>query len=375
MIRSIVAYLGKYKRQLLIIILDLLSLNISILIGTNYKFGGYFNLPDYAYPIVFIVVSFVMFSSMFAVGEYFEGKNTIRRAFFGLMLSFFILSSLTYYFKEYAFSRGILLFTIGFTTFSSVLFRLIISMFDRVSGKESDRRIAIVGINENTEKIIKQLKSGDARNLNLIGLITNVNSKTNFDIGVPVIGNIMYLTKLIEQFRLSEIIIADPEIDKSELIRLISSISDLSVKFHLVTEYEDILASRIINDVSKTESPVYKYNILKLRFRILKRTFDLMVSFFLLTIGLPLVYLLSANKSNAIKGIWKVLSGELSIVGLLSLENEKPLIGKTGLTGLAQISKTEGLKPKIIKELNEYYIINYSFSLDIDILLKHFFRK
>lgn len=375
MIRTILAYFGKYRRQLAFITFDLLSLNTSVMIGTYYKFGGFFNLPDYAYPTVFIVVSLIIFSSMFAVGEYFEGRQTIRRSFFGLMLSFFILSSLTYYFKEYAFSRGILLFTIGFTTLLSGLFRFLVGMFDRISGKESDRRIAILGINEQSERIIEQLKSGEARNVNLIGIITNANGNKNFELGVPVIGNIEYLPKLIEEFGLREIIIADPNINKSELLKLISSISDLNVKFHLVTEYEDLLASRIINDVSKTESIIFKYNILKIRFRMLKRTFDLLISFFLLTIGLPLVYLLSENKSKVVNGIWKVFKGEFSLVGLYNLGNEKPIIGKIGLTGLAQVSKTEGLNPKIIKDLNEYYIINYSFSLDVDILLKHFFRK
>ncbi|OGU41593.1 MAG: hypothetical protein A2X61_12415 [Ignavibacteria bacterium GWB2_35_12] len=374
-LRTIFAYINKYKRQIVIILLDLLSLNIAIMIGTYYKFGGIFNLPDYAYPTVLIFVSIIVFSSMVAVGEYFEGKSTIRRTFFGLMLSFFILSSLTYYFKEYAFSRGILLFTIGFTTLTSGIFRFLLSMYDRISGKESDRRIAIVGINEQTEKIINQLKSGEARNVNLIGMITNENSIKNFEIGVPVIGNIKYLPKLIEQFGLSEIIIADPNINKSELLKLISSISDKNVKFHLVTEYEDLLASRIINDVSKTESLIHKYNILKLRFKILKRTFDLMSSFFLLTIGLPLVYLLSENRTKIIEGIWKVFIGKFSLVGLYDTGIEKPMIGKIGLTGLAQISKTEGLNPKIIKDLNEYYIINYNFSLDVDIIIKHFFRK
>ncbi|MCL5990608.1 MAG: glycosyltransferase [Bacteroidetes bacterium] len=393
-IRTVLAYFNRFRRQIAIILFDLAVINTSIIIGTYYKFGGLFNLPDYAYPIVFIVVSLILFSSMIAVGEYFEGNNTIRRAIFGLMFSFFILSSMTYYFNEYAFSRGILLFSIGTTSILTALFRFLISAYDRLSGKDSDRRIAILGVNQQSENIINQLKSGDARNVNLIGMITNqlsINNSqftindskltnnnsqfTNKCFGIPVIGNLNNLPKLIEQYALEEIIIADPNVNKTELLKLISSISDLNVKFHLVTEYEDLLASRIVNDVSKTESIFFKYNILKIRFRILKRIFDILTSFFLLTIGLPLLYLLSENKSKAIKGIWKVFKGDNSVVGLSDLGNAKPEIGKIGLTGLAQVSKTEGLNKKIIKDLNEYYLINYSFSLDVDILLKHFFRK
>ncbi|TAL69738.1 MAG: glycosyltransferase [Bacteroidetes bacterium] len=374
-IRTLLAYLLKYKRQIGIILFDIIFLNLSVMIGTYYKFGGIFNLPDYAYPTVFIVITLILFGSMIAVGEYFEGKNTIRRLFYGLLLSFFILSSLTYYFREYAFSRGILLFTIGFTTLLSGLLRFFISLYDRISGKESDRRIAILGINEHSEKIINQLKSGEARNVNLMGMISDENNSINIELGVPVIGNIQEMPKIIEDYGLKEIIIAEPQLKRSDLLNLISKISDLNVKFHFVTEYEDLIASRIINDVSKTESIISKYNILKLRYRFIKRTFDLIASFFLLTIGLPLVYLLSEKHSKPIKGIWKVFTGELSLIGLYKITNEKPMIGKTGLTGLAHISKTNKLNLKIVNDLNEYYLINYSFSLDIDILLKHFFRK
>ncbi|MBI5326081.1 MAG: glycosyltransferase [Ignavibacteriae bacterium] len=374
-IRTLAAYFMKFKRQILIILFDLIFLNLSILIGTYFKFGGIFNLPDYAYPTVFIIINILLFGSMVAVGEYFEGKNTIRRLFYGLLLSFFILSSLTYYFREYAFSRGILLFTIGFTALLSGFMRFLISLYDRISGKESDRRMAILGINENTEKIIYKLKSGEARNINLIGMISNDNSSMELETGIPVIGQMQNIPKIIEDNGLSEIIIADSNINKSELLDLISKISDLNVKFHIVTEYEDLLASRIINDVSKAESIIHKYNIIKLRYRILKRIFDIIVSFFLLTIGLPLVYLLSKQKSKVINRILSVFKGEYSLVGLSDLQNERPKIGKKGLTGLVQISKADRLNQKIVNELNEYYLINYSFSLDIDILIKQFFRK
>jgi FlaA1/EpsC-like NDP-sugar epimerase len=89
-----------------------------------------------------------MFFSMFSVGEYFEGKPSVPRSFYGLMICFFVLSSLTYFFNEYAFSRGVILMTIGITVVLSGSIRLLLSLYDKLSGSESVRRIAIVGMNE-----------------------------------------------------------------------------------------------------------------------------------------------------------------------------------------------------------------------------------
>ncbi len=91
-----------------------------------------------------------------------------------------------------------------------------------------------------------------------------------------------------------------------------------------------------------------------------------------MTIALPAVYLLSG--ANSFKMLWLVLKGKMSIVGLYPDEN-LPAGGKIGITGLAAISSPKGLLPAAIRNLNQYYVEHYSFTLDIDILLKHLFRK
>ena len=79
-----------------------------------------------------------------SMGEYLERHLSIRRSFTALMLSFFALSSLTYYFKDWAFSRGVLLITIAGAAAAMTAFRVICAFYDKSIGKEADRRIAIV---------------------------------------------------------------------------------------------------------------------------------------------------------------------------------------------------------------------------------------
>lgn len=106
----------------------------------------------------------------------------------------------------------------------------------------------------------------------------------------------------------------------------------------------------------------------------LKRIIDISLSFLLLTVGFPILYLLVRGKTHKLKKIWKVFAGSYSFVGIYEIKNEKQA-GKPGLTGLAHISKPEALTRDSIKKLNEYYLQHYSISLDIDIFLKYIFRK
>lgn len=375
LLRSFLAYLSKHIKEIFIILLDTIAINLALIYSTWYRFDAAFNFPDYAYPTVFITITLVMFFSMFAVGEYLENRHSVRRSLFGLMISFFILSSLTYYFKDFAFSRGVLLMTIGLTAFISVVIRAIFSLFSKTTGSESDKRIAIIGTNKQTENIIKSLQSAEIRNIDLVGIISVKTINDNQFKNLPLLGNIEYISKIIEQNKLDEIIITDKILAKNDLMRLFSKSSNSSVRFHIAQEYEELLVSRIINEITGIEPTIPKLSINILRFKVLKRIFDITISLFLLTIGLPIVYLLVANSSKTLNLLWKVLIGRFSIVGIYKLDNDKIKVGKEGIIGLVHISKPNQLSNEAIKNLNDYYRQYYSFSLDLDIIIKFLFRK
>jgi lipopolysaccharide/colanic/teichoic acid biosynthesis glycosyltransferase len=157
---------------------------------------------------------------------------------------------------------------------------------------------------------------------------------------------------------------------------LIARASSLSARFHVALDYEDIVVSRIVNEVAGIEPTLPPYNLGRMRYRAAKRTFDFVVSLFLLTAGLPAVYLSTRGFRSALKKLWGAFTGKYSIIGLYPLDDEEyPVMGKIGLTGLAHISKPSRLSPQVIRELNEYYVQQYTLTLDFDILFKGLFRK
>jgi GT2 family glycosyltransferase len=374
-VRSALAYANRYKRAILVMALDAISINGALLLATKLRFGEYFGFPPYAYPTVFIALTAVALGSLLAAGEYVDSKPSFRRAFAGLMLCFFVLSSLTSFFRDYAFSRGVLLMVISFSILMTGLVRILIAIYDQSVGKEADRRIAILGMNEHAVRIIHSLQSAETRNADLVGVIASSETDLNEFQGLPVIGNISYLSKLTEQYRLQEIIITDDSMRRTEMMELITNASALSPRFHVAVDYEDIVVSRIINEVAGIELKLPRYNIMRLRYRIFKRALDLLSSIFLLTLGIPFVYILAEDFRKVFPQIWGVFVGRYSTIGLYTVDDSPPHMGKIGLTGLAHISKPARLSPQVIRELNEYYLRYYTLSLDFDILIKDLIRR
>lgn len=375
-IRSFLAYLNKYKSIFTLILFDILTINLSLLLATKIRFDNFFNFPDYAYPTVFIVITLVMLGAMVSIGEYFEEKCSVRKSFFALMITFFILSSLTYFFKEYAFSRGVLLMTIAITTILTSTYRAIYNSVQKIRKKEIDKRIAFIGMNLHSGQIIKRLQSLNAHNTNILGFIAAESVAFNEFSNFPIIGHIDYLEKIIDNLKISEIIITDKSIPNYDLIKIIASLKNSAVKFHIAQDYEEIITARIINEITGIEPTVPKYNITKFRYKFVKRIVDIFLSIPILITTTPIIILFINKRKKLINNFWNVFIGKFTFIGLLPTQNGfENKLGKIGLIGLAHLGKNEYSTEQSIKHLNDYYLQNMSLSLDIDIFLKYIFRK
>ncbi len=374
-LRGFFAFLNRNKLTLLFVILDTLTLNFTLLFSTKIWKGDYFNFPTYAYPTVFYGLSFVNFISMLSVGEYFEGRQSNRKAFSGLMLTFFILTFLTYYFKDYAFSRGILLITIGISIAIFVVYRILFELIEKLNSKDFNKKVLIIGINEQSIKLANTLENNESKSLEVIGFISTENS-IEIENHYKILGSIDYFEKIINNYNVKEILICDNFISQVDIIKMLTSIKKSKLKIHIANEYEELIASRILSDVSNDGLYNQTYKIALPRYILGKRIFDLVFSILLITIGLPLILLISNNISILLNNILSVLKGQKSIVGITKISDYlNNNIGKEGLIGLSTVTYAKNLTNSSKRKLNDYYLLNYSFSLDIDIILKFIIRK
>ena len=370
-VRAVLARALRKRREIITWMLDMLALNAALLAATSVRFDGPFGFPEYAYPLVQIVVTLVATFSLVAVGEYVEYRPTVRRSIVGLLVTFFVLSSLTYFFKEYAFSRGVLLMTIGFTAVAMTLLRGVVALREG-SRAVATRRVLLVGCTPHAERIAQELETAENRHTELVGIVATSSFTSETFAGLRIVGDATYLARILDATGAQEVILTDPTVSKERIMELMIACSGYRARFHLATDYDDVITARIINDVAGIEPTVSLPPLLRFRNRVAKRFLDVIVALLVLT--LSLLGLILPGVRRAMPTWFDVLRGRRSVVGLYP-DGKTRSTGRMGVTGLAHISSPKRLSSAAVSQLNDYYIESYTLALDIEIILKHLLRR
>jgi O-antigen biosynthesis protein len=370
--RASISYLYKYKLDVKLMAMDAIFIIIGILLGTYMALGSPFGLQPYAYPTVFIAVIFITIMANITAGGFFESTFSPTKTIFGYAISFLVLSTLIYFFPGYRFSRGALLVTIGFGMTGSTLLRIVISAAASIKNNYSDKQIVIVSTPEDALNLHKLI----SENLPQLKILGFIHSKPAQDDAFPLkwLGTINHLNSIIENEKISDVIVTDEQTYNNEISFVTSKYKNPRVNFHVANQLEDFIVSKLISEITENKNEVLKYRANLIRYRIIKRTTDIVISFFLLTVGLVFLLMINNKQNKIITKIFNVLNGKYSFIGIFELPGRKNF-GKPGLTGLAHLNQANALSEKAILKLNEYYLKHYSVSLDFDILLKLFYRE
>jgi GT2 family glycosyltransferase len=374
-VRTFLTYIFKYKRDFILIFIDFIFLNVFWLLGTYIIFGNFFKFPSYAYPTVFIVPPVVLFFSMIASGDYFESSGSIPKSFFAYSICFFILSTLTYFFPAYRFSRGSLLIMIALSMISSSIFRLILMVFDKIKGEKSEKKLIFVANHETAQNLINEFSTINPEKIHIAGYVIHNENELNKSEDNMLLGTVIHLKQIIEEYDVNDVIISDDTLSEKDIISIIENSSNFKTKFHVANKYEDFMVSKIINDITETNSSVPKIKLKLLRYRIFKRLIDIFISFVLLISIFPFYIFLNKDLKISYKSLFYVFIGSKSIIGIFNIGSNENKNYKEGVINLIKIGKINRNNIDTITKLNNYYIKNYSISLDFDIFLKKLIRK
>ncbi|MGB9912954.1 MAG: glycosyltransferase, partial [Candidatus Kapaibacteriota bacterium] len=349
LLRQLLEKISKYKSEIVFVVLDLLFANLSLFVASWIRFGNMFSFPDYAYPTVFIVLSLVVFLSMVSTGEYFEFRHSIWTTSFALLISFFVLSSLTYFFKEFAFSRGVLLLTIGLTLVFTNLSRIILNLKKQI---DTPRRIAFFGYNRNTEAIIESLEKTNSTNIELVGIFL-LDENVEIPTRISILGNIDKFLEAIELKRINEIIVTDERISRIQMLELLQKAEGKKIKIYYAQGYEDMVASEFIASLTKEENLLDFYKLSKFRYRFYKRVFDLVLLVFLLTIGIPFLFLFFDKSKRKMKYLLNILTGKMTFVGL---DKEfRQIYSKEPIVTISDANRGIIFSKRMKEKLNNFY--------------------
>jgi GT2 family glycosyltransferase len=382
-IRSLLAFLGKKKLIIISVILDFITFNFCIYAAQEIYQRikpSWLGFPYFAQWIVYTVPAFIQIFIASLTGVYQKNKLSILKVIISIAISFPILTSLTFFFKQFAFSRAAILIAYILVLFAFVLWRIIFKQFfNKLLTSESDRhkRTLIVGTRENAVNIASKLKHKKTEIRNIIGLISDsykdVGTKLN---SFEIVGTAQNINKVIRDYKIDEVIFSSEELSYNQMIQIISSLRKENVEFKVVGSDQDFVVGKtsvsILDDMPLFE---INFNISDPKMRFIKSLFDYSLALITLFLVYPFIFfkykIASQTKTEFaefILNVPSVLSGKYSFVGPKENYNSQNIfLGKKGLTGFWYY-ETEDKDE--IEKLDFYYAKNQNIWMDIEIISK-----
>lgn len=382
-VRSLFAFLGKKKLIIISVILDFIFFNLCIYVAQEIYVKikpSWLGFPEYAEWIVYTVPAFIQIMVASFAGAYQKSKLSILKVLISLAISFPILTSLTFFFKQFAFSRAVILIAYILAIFVFVFWRIIFKQFfhkNLISDTDKQKRTLIVGTQKNAIQIASKLKQKKTEIRNIIGLISNSYKEVGNKIdSFEVIGTDQNINKIIRDYKVDEVIFLSDELSYNQMIQIISSLRKENVEFKVVGSDQDFVVGKtsvsILDDMPLFE---ISFNISDTKMRFIKSLFDFSLALITLFLVYPFIFfkhkIASQTKtdfSEFILSVPSVLTGKFSFVGpKKDYDSQNIFLGKKGLTGFWYYETDDEDE---IEKLDFYYAKNQNIWMDIEIISK-----
>ncbi|MFQ5648886.1 MAG: glycosyltransferase [bacterium] len=414
-LRAGVSFLGNLLQALAAPTADLVLLCSTIIFSIYWRFGSLDTLAQFV-PVL-AVYSLIWMVLLTFTGSYTQHKFSSSKAALAMATGFLINASLTFFFKQYAFSRAVVLMSSMISIFAIPAWRLAFKMLARTGllpfkgtlGKTLlARNTLVVGDLESGQKLIQKLNSQVDSGYDISGLVSMNGSQTGEVLsGVEVLGAIDDLNDIIKANHIQEVIFSPHELSYDQILAIIAKSGNQRVNFKLIpSNLEVIIGKASIDRIEDVPLLEIDYKLHQKRYRLLKRGFDVCLACLTLLITLPLFLLKKSLTSASLQGkaihglngevtvqelgnksqsildkilyLWAVLKGDLSFVGsemVEASESRATSVGlnldlKPGLTGLVQVNARKQLSLEDKQRYQIYYLKNYSPLLDMEIIFK-----
>ncbi|MFV1883367.1 MAG: glycosyltransferase [Balneola sp.] len=378
---------------------DLVLLNVSVILGFLIRFRFSYEVFTDLQNLKFLWINLLASLIYVFVGGFLDlfqsKKDSISNQIKAIIASYSGVALITFFVREYAFSRLALIFGLISALVLMLLFKLIqinLSKNDtKVTGKLKRLKVLVVGDTEHTSGIKSKIHSRPDWNYEVAGTV-GIEHTNEGDL-----GELAQLKELIKTYQIDQVFFALSSISYKDMLKQISLLQNEQVVFKLVPDSMDFILGK--SNVEYLESiPLVEvgFSFSKGVNQALKRMMDLTVAlpcwiiFGLLTLpglfftraervtihNLKLFKNPNENKwKNRVLLFWYILKGDMSLVGsTISSGRANPQL-KPGLTGTIQMNHSRIQSSEDRENYELYYLQNYSIWMDIDILLKSLFSN
>jgi hypothetical protein len=333
---------------------------IALAIGSTIKWGSPFTYPSWALPFVYGVPPAVFVASIAASGGYRLDNRSLRGTAMGYLFGFFVLSALPYFFKDYGFSRGVVLFTTGAGAAAGLSLRFLWLLWRGTFGTDAIRRIAFLTRGE----VGPELRAGVRRMflgkpVSIIGSVAPTFSELENLPGAHL-GSVENIAKIVDEHSLTDVVVLDRQLSYSEVMRALDATATKSVRFHIANES---LAQGI--DAVGAAGNHMPERMRRVRSRTAKSLRDRALAALLLLV-MPVVYLAGRIRIAGGRELAEVLVSGRPLVGAGPSDDAST---SDPVFTVAELCHDEPLSPREIVQVEEYYQRNSSFLLDCEIIV------
>lgn len=419
-IRALFSFLSTAVHYLAVPFWDFVILTFSLAAAIYLRFNPEF--PWQAFLIVHLLYSLVWLTSLSLHGVYTKWKLSASKSLSGIIVGLMINSAVTFFLKQIAFSRAVVIYAGLLNAFLIPGWRFVFKWLARsriglFKGKLGQsilgRRTLVVGDVESADKIVRKLRSRVKMLNSIRGVVLADDTRSVKQVaGVPVIGSLDNIQEYISCENIQEVIFATDRLPYDKIFSTIAASNGSQVSFKLVPSNLNVIIGKAVTEYLDDIPFVdieYKYHFKLYRWG--KRTLDIALALLTLFFTMPVYAWLRWVKRVPVRresyagaegkvisvarfapqdgekhwwtflpALRAILRGDLSFVGreLNAAEGEElSAVGLSlvpGLTGLEQINRMLDLTEEDREKYHLYYLKNYSPLLDMEIILKSIFQ-
>jgi exopolysaccharide biosynthesis polyprenyl glycosylphosphotransferase len=165
------------------------------------------------------------------------------------------------------------------------------SLRRRGIGTES---VLMVGTGEGSEMLIRRMNMFPQYGFHVVGVATDEEQRDRSFVGVPVVGRVDDLPRLVKKLRVDQVFLALPASQRERLLHLVKLCEGESIEFKIVPDLLEVMTTRVASD-SIDGLPLVGIKRSRMRgpAALLKRVIDIVVSALLLIVVSPLLLVIT----------------------------------------------------------------------------------
>jgi GT2 family glycosyltransferase/lipopolysaccharide/colanic/teichoic acid biosynthesis glycosyltransferase len=417
--RGLTSYVGSLVKRFTLPFVDLIALNLLVFMFFMIRYEIHPTELTSQFSLSFLTVNAILSLFFIGFGRYYElyghNKASIISVVKAVALSFMGVAVTTFFFREFAFSRWILLFGAFSASLILGFYRFWLKNYSKSrfspTGSIKPMRVLIVGVGNKTIDLISLIRSKVDWNYEIVGVIVQKDKDWVDKLeNIPVIGRTEHVPDLVRFHSIDQLIFLGNTVSNDEILNIMTQIRQDEVYFKIVPESMDFIIGKsnveYFDDIPLVDVRL-AYSLPWNKF--LKRNLDFWLSLILLVVGFPLAilpilvkvltnriphkvdYFLDGNHTNSLRlwlpyennqwlnryiQVFFILIGRISFVGSPIIQNREkiPLYYKPGMTGLRQLNESRLYRESEKEKFELFYVQNYSIWMDIDILVKTLFK-